>query len=183
MGIRHVWLLAWLFLAGAGLALDNAVPNAPDIEGCERMIVPTYVFTLGLDIDFDVYAEERLEQDQDVSLIRNVYQWEEPVPFAIFVDLLQDQQGGLIQIDIFDQFDNLTWSTIQPVPPLMAGIGLEREVIPVEIPLFQMETAFPRTSVYTIRASTYPDEGQNDPCVFSASTSVVIEPSYPSMHP
>lgn len=183
MRLRHLWLMSWLCLAGAALALEDAIPMAPTVEPCDHMIVPTYVWTLGLGIDLDAYAEKRLDRDQDISLTRSVYRWEEPIPFAIFVDLLQDERGGLVRIDVADHYGNPTWSTVHPVPPMMAGVGLVRQVIPVEIPRFQLETAFPRTSVYTIRASAYPLEGASSQCAFSASTSVVIDPSYPSMYP
>ena len=173
--------------SSTGWALDNAYPDPVPIELCQDVVMPTHVYTLAggsdFDLGFEAYAQGWLEEEQDIGLTRAVYTWTEPVPFAIFVDLFHTPAGGLIDVQIHDHHGNSTWSYIQPVPRRMGEGGLIRDVLVVPVPLFAMETAFPRTSVYSIRASSFPVRSVSDACAFSASTSVMVDPSYPSVFP
>lgn len=182
--LRLIWI-AFLTMSAASLghALDNAYPDPPLIELCEDVVLPTHVYTADLDLEFERFAQGWLEEEQDIGLTRAVYSWTEPVPFAVFVDLFHTPAGGLIEVQIHDHHGNPTWSTIQPVPRRMGEGGLVREVLVVPISLFDMETAFPRTSVYAISAASFPVRGVTDACAFSASTSVMVDPSYPSAFP
>lgn len=172
-----------LWVVPSALALDDVIPSPPPIEPCERVILPTHVYARASDVDVEGFARETLGRDQNIRWTRAFFAWEEPGPFTIFVDLFHNHLGGLIEIDIVDQHGNPTWSTVQPVPTLMTDAGLVRTVVVASIPLHELETAFPRTSVYAIRASAYPLRGEHSQCAFSATTSVLVEPSYPSVFP
>ena len=182
LGILWIALLSFSSMS-VGLALDNAYPSPPLIEQCEDVVMPTHVYAADLAIDFERFAAGWLEEEQDIGLTRAVYTWTEPVPFAIFVDLFHTPAGGLIEIQIHDHHGNPTWDYVLPVPRGRGEGGLVREVLVVPIPLFALETAFPRTSVYSIRAASFPVRGASDACAFSASTSVMVDPTYPSTFP
>ena len=183
MSVRFVVGLI-LLLVSFGHAMESVVPTPAHIELCEDPVMPTHVYAANGDRDFERFAESWLEEVQDITWTRAFYRWEEPVPFAIFVDLLHGPAGGLVEIQIHDHHGNPTWSTIHPVPRRMGDGGiLFREVLVVPIPLFALETAFPRTSVYSIRAAAFPTHGASDACAFSASTSVMVDPTYPSVFP
>ena len=175
--------LALMCSMPVGLALNDAYPDPLPIELCHDVVMPTHVYAADLDLDFERFAQGWLEEEQDIGLTRAVYRWTEPVPFAIFVDLFHSPAGGLVHIQIHDHHGNPTWSFIQPVPRRMGQGGLVRDVLVVPIPLFELELAFPRTSVYSIRAASFPVRGVSDACAFGASTSVMVDPSYPSSFP
>ena len=172
-----------LWFAPSALALDDVIPSPPPIEVCERVILPTHVYARAMDGDVEGFARDTLTMEQNIRWTRAYFEWEEAGPFTIFVDLFHDHLGGLIEIDIVDQYGNPTWSTVQPVPTLMTDAGLVRKVIAVSIPPYELEAAFPRTSVYAIRASAYPLRDESPQCAFSAATSILVRPSYPSAYP
>lgn len=182
MNIKAVVLILSMCTASVSLALTDLALIYPQIEGCERTIVPVAIHTMLIEGDPTGFAAF-LEREEDITYTQSVYVWDEANAFSIFVDLLQSHHGGFFRVEIMDAYNNPTWETIEKAPSFRRARHLERHVIPVTIPSYEVEFAFPRPSIYSIRVTSYPLEPDAGYCLWSAATSIMVSPTYPMVTP
>lgn len=173
MAARLACILFALSVASLATALDDVILAYPEVPQCEELIVPVLVYTLAGDGDYRSLANV-IERETRIDFVQSAHLLQEPTPFVIFVDLIQSHHGGLIGMDVTDSQGNVTWKGMARVPPFRERIHLERHVIPWEIPANQMDTVFPRSDVYRIRAFPRFLDDTPTECAFEAATSILV---------
>lgn len=174
---RMVSTLLLLSVLGFVVALDDLVIAPPAFEYCEGLVVPVVVHTVIGGDHVPAWAD-LLERKQDIWFTKSHFLWFEPEPLGILVDLLQTDVGGFIIVRVHDSGGDVTWQSIEKVTSLQRGPTLMRRVVPVQIPEFDIEMAFPEAGVYLVSATTSPLDDAEGVCGSEASTSIIVEPAY-----